>query len=345
MKRKVVAFSLAVVLGGAMLAGCGSSSSTSTSGSGSSSAGAETSASAENTSSDKVYHIGICQLMEHNALDAATKGFEDELTKKLGKDHVEFDVENAQGEYANTATICNGFVSDKVDLIMANATGSLTAAVSATDSIPILGTSISDYGAALNMDDFDGTSGKNVSGTTDLAPIDEQEDTLVKLVPDAKKVGILYCSSEPNSISQARLFEKELKKDNISYEEYTAADSNEVQSVTTKATNECDALYIPTDNIMASSIENIKNVVVPAKIPAIVGEENLLSAGIATITIDYYSLGVQTADMAYDILVNGADISTMEVQKAKTTEKVYNKSNCEKMNITVPDDYSEWKES
>ena len=187
--------------------------------------------SGSDSSGKKTYKIGICQLVEHNALDAATKGFKKALTDKLGKDNVEFDEQNAQGESTNCSTICNGFVTNGVDLIMANATGALQAAVSATNEIPIVGTSVTDYGTALNIKDWKGTSGTNVTGTADLAPIDKQEDMILEIKPDVKKVGILFCSSEPNSAYQAKLMEDELKKDKIEYKEYTASDSNEIQPV------------------------------------------------------------------------------------------------------------------
>lgn len=292
-----------------------------------------------NGSSSKKYTIGICQLMEHEALDAATKGFKDTLTKKLGKDNVEFDEQNAQGESTNCSTICNGFVTSNVDLILANATGALQAATQATADIPILGTSVSDYATALNIKDWKGKTGTNVSGTSDLAPIDQQEAILKEIIPNAKKVGILYCSSEPNSAYQSKLMQEALKKDGIAYKEYTAADSNEIQSVTTTACGECDVLYVPTDNTMASSVNTIKNVAIPAGIPMIAGEKGICAAGVATLSIDYYNLGCQTGEMAYDILKNKKKAGDMEVQFAKKLTKMYNAENAKALNITIPDGY------
>ena len=292
-----------------------------------------------NGSSSKKYTIGICQLMEHEALDAATKGFKDTLTKKLGKDNVEFDEQNAQGESTNCSTICNGFVTSNVDLILANATGALQAATQATADIPILGTSVSDYATALNIKDWKGRTGTNVSGTSDLAPIDQQEAILKEIIPNAKKVGILYCSSEPNSAYQSKLMQEALKKDGIAYKEYTAADSNEIQSVTTTACDECDVLYVPTDNTMASSVNTIKNVAIPAGIPMIAGEKGICAAGVATLSIDYYNLGCQTGEMAYDILKNKKKAGDMEVQFAKKLTKMYNAENAKALNITIPDGY------
>lgn len=303
--------------------------------------GSSSDKSGSESSGKKTYKIGICQLVEHDALDAATKGFKDALTEKLGKDNVEFDEQNAQGESTNCSTICNGFVTNGVDLIMANATGSLQAAVSATNEIPIVGTSVTDYGTALNIKDWTGTSGTNVTGTSDLAPIDQQEDMILELKPDVKKVGIIFCSSEPNSSYQAKLMEEELKKDNVEYKEYTAADSNEIQSVAQTACSEVDVIYVPTDNTMASSVETLKNVVVPAGIPLFAGEKGICAAGVAALSISYYDLGYQTGEMAYRILKEGADPSKTAVEMASKTTKIYNKEICDTLGIEIPDGYTE----
>ncbi len=313
------------------LSACGGSSSSGSSDSSSDSASSD---------SGKVYKIGICQQLEHEALDQATQGFEDACEEKFGKDNVTFDLQNGQGEQANCATITNNFVADNVDLILANATTALQCAAAATDSIPILGTSITDYATALDISDWSGSTGMNISGTSDLAPIDQQEDMLVELVPDAKTVGILYCSAEPNSAYQAKLFEDALKEDGIEYKEYTAADSNEIQSVTTSAISECDALYIPTDNTMAANTEIINNICLPAKIPVVAGEQGICSGcGIATLSISYYDIGYKAGEMAYDILENGKDVSTMEIETAPNVTKMYNPTICEELGIEVPDEY------
>jgi len=298
------------------------------------------SSSGTSSSSKKVYHVGICQLVEHEALDAATKGFEDELTKKLGKGNVVFDLQNAQGEQANCATITNGFVSNNVDLIMANATAALQSAAAATNTIPIVATSITDYKTALNIKNWTGSTGSNVTGTSDLAPLDQQEAMIKELVPNVKKVGIVYCSAEPNSIYQAQQIEKYLKKDNIEYKEYSAADSNEIQSVVTKAVSDCNALYVPTDNVMAANVDIIKNITVPAKIPVIAGEEGICAGGLATLSISYTDIGKSAADMAYDILVNKKNPGKMPIQFATATTKEYNADIAGKLGITVPNGYT-----
>lgn len=318
----------AMVLG---LVGCGNASSTQTA-SGSTS-------STEAGTDGKVYHIGVCQLVEHEALDAATQGFQDALKDKLGENNVVFDVQNAQGEETNCATICTGFVSDNVDLILANATASLQAASAATNSIPIVGTSITDYATALNADDWNGTSGTNITGTSDLAPLNQQEAMIKELVPDVTQVGIVYCSAEANSVFQANQIEAALEKDGIAYKEYSAADSNEIQSVVTKAVSECDCLYVPTDNTMAANVDIIKNVTVPAGIPVIAGEEGICQGALATLSISYYDIGQAAGEMAYEILVNGKDPGTMEIEYASATTKEYNADVADALGITIPDDY------
>lgn len=307
------------------------------------SSAADTSAadsSAADTSADKVYSIGICQLVQHEALDAATKGFKDVLTEKLGADNVKFDEQNANGESTNCTTICTGFAAANVDLILANATGALQAAGAATSTIPILGTSVTDYATALDIDDWNGTTGRNISGTSDLAPIDEQAKMLIEMFPDAKTVGVLYCSSEANSKYQATKFIEALEGTGVTAKEYSAADTNEISAVTTTAAAECDVIYIPTDNTMASSTETIKNIVVPAGKPVIAGEEGICKGcGVATLSISYEDLGRATGEMAYEILVNGADISTMEIKYASAVTKKYNPAICEELGVTPPEGY------
>lgn len=341
MKKRLMALVLVAAMAATALTGCGSKENVDDSKENVSSVEATGSNAEENTDKvdGKVYNIGICQLVEHAALDAATQGFQDALTEKLG-DQVKFDLQNAQGEQTTAATICNGFVSDGVDLILANATSPLQSAASATTSIPILGTSVTDYATALEIEGWTGTTGRNISGTSDLAPIDEQEDMLVELFPDAQQVGLLYCSAEANSLYQVELFSAALEEDGIAYKTYPIADTNEVQAVVTAAVGECDVLYIPTDNTLASVTETVYNVVAPAKIPVIAGEEGICSGcGVATLSISYYDLGYTTGEMAYEILVEGADVSTMDVRFAPNVTKKYNAKICEELGIAVPDGY------
>lgn len=284
------------------------------------------------------YTVGIVQQLEHPALDAATLGFQEKLTELLDG-NVTFDYQNAQGEQTNCTTIATKFVSDGVDLIMANATTALQSAAAATADIPIVGTSVTDYVTAGVVDSNE-APGRNVTGASDLAPIDEQIAMLMELVPDVQKVGIVYCSAEPNSMYQSKLAQAELDEANIAWAEYTAADSNEVQSVVTKAVAECDVLYVPTDNTMANNTEIIKNVAVPAGVPVIAGEEGICSGcGVATLSISYYDLGVKAAEMAYEILVNGANPAEMPIEYVSEgiTEK-YNAEIAEALQIAIPED-------
>ena len=289
---------------------------------------------------DKTYKVGVVQLIQHEALDAATQGFTDALKEALG-DKVEVVEKNASGDSNNCVTIVNGFISDKVDLIMANATPALQAAASATSTIPILGTSVTDYATALKIADWTGTVGGNISGTSDLAPLDKQAAMLQELFPNAKKVGMLFCSSEPNSKYQVDEVTKLLSAAGITCTEYTFTDSNDVSSVTQKACDDSDVLYIPTDNTAASNTEAIANVVLAANTPVIAGEAGICKGcGVATLSIDYYELGKITGQMAAKILTGEADISTMPVEFAPTATKQANMANCEKLGITVPADYT-----
>ena len=285
------------------------------------------------------YKVGICQLVQHPALDAATQGFQDALTKQLG-DKVEFDVQNASGEPANCTTIVNGFVSSNVDLIMANATPALQAAKEATATIPILGTSVTDYASALEIDGWTGTVGTNISGTSDLAPLDGQAAMIKELFPDAKTVGILYCSSEANSQYQVDVITGYLTDLGFTVTPYSFTDTNDVASVAQKACDS-DVIYIPTDNTAASNTEAIANVVLPAKVPVVAGEAGICQGcGVATLSISYYDLGYATGLMAAKILTGEAKISEMPVQYAPEFTKQYNAANCDALGITIPGDYT-----
>ncbi len=288
---------------------------------------------------EKTYQVGICQLVQHEALDAATQGFKDALTEAFG-DGVTFDEQNAQGDTNTCSTIINSFVSNGVDLILANATPALQAAASGTSDIPILGTAVTEYGVALGLDDFDGTVGGNISGTSDLAPLEEQAAMLNELFPDAKNVGLLYCSAEANSQYQVDTVKAALEELGYTCEYYAFSDSNDLSSVASTAASESDVIYVPTDNTAASNTEIINNICLPAKVPVIAGEEGICSGcGVATLSISYYDLGVSTGKMAARILGEGEDISTMPVEYAPNFTKKYNADICKELGITVPDDY------
>lgn len=352
--KKAIAFVTVLMLAASMAAcgsdGAGSASSgsskeeskTESKSESSGSTGTSSSGSSEEkqTGDGTVYNIGICQLVQHEALDAATQGFKDALVEKLGKDNVKFDEQNASGDSATCATIVNQFVSSDVDLILANATASLQAAAAATSEIPILGTSITDYATALDIDDWTGVTGTNISGTCDLAPLKDQAAMLNELFPDAKNVGILYCSAEANSKYQADTIRAYLEEYGYTCKDYTFADSNDIASVTTSASSECDVLYVPTDNTSASNTEVINNVCLPAGIPIIAGEEGICSGcGVATLSISYYDIGYKAGEMAVQILQDGEDVSKMPIESAPNVTKKYVPARCEELNIIVPDDY------
>ena len=293
-------------------------------------------------SEDGKYVIGICQFLPHPALDAATKGFKDAVIAGLGAENVTFDEQNAAGESTNCATIVNGFVSSKVDLIMANATPAVAAAYNATETIPILGTSVTEYGVALGIENFNGLVGSNVSGTSDLADLKLQAEMVLDWCPEAKNVGLLYCSAEANSKYQVNEVQKYLEEAGLTCQQFAFADTSDLMAVTQSAVDFSDVIYIPTDNTAANNATAIDSVCRPAGVPIIAGEAGLCaSCGIATMSIDYYDLGYKTGEMAVEILKNGADITTMKIEytPAEKVSYLYNEEICTELGITPLDGY------
>lgn len=291
------------------------------------------------TEGSVTYNVGICQLVQHVALDAATQGFKDVLYEKLG-DSVSFDEQNASGDSVACATIVNKFVSDEVDLIMANATPALQSAAAATMTTPILGTSVTEYGVALECEVVDGVVPGNISGTSDLAPLDQQVEVLVELLPEAKKIALLYCSAEANSKFQVTEVAKYLEAKGLESKEFPFADSNDLAAVTEAACAYADAIYVPTDNTVASSTGVIDGICRPAKKPVIAGEEGICAGcGVATLSIDYYKLGRVTGEQAYRILVEGEDVNTMPIEYDQDVVKKYNAEICAELGIEVPEGY------
>ncbi len=284
------------------------------------------------------YEIGICQLVEHSAHDQATQGFIAALNQELGAENIHYNLQSAQNDISTCSSIINQFVSDDVDLILANATAALQTAASATGDIPVLGTSITEYGVALDIEDFNGTVGTNVSGTSDLAPLDEQAKMITEWVPGAKKVALLYCSAEANSQYQVDVVAAELEKMNIEAKLYPFADSNDLAAVCQSAAEENDVIYVPTDNTVASNSGIIDNICRPMKKPVIAGEEGI-SCGVAALSISYYDMGFTTGMMAAKILRGEADISEMPIEYT-TAAKKYNKELCDQLGLTVPDGYT-----
>ena len=338
--KKLVSLALALVLC-LSLAACGGTNSTPSTNDtpGTNDTPATNDTPSTNDAQDAKFTVGICQLVQHPALDLATKGFRDALDEAM-PGQITFEEQNGNGDGPTCATIVNGFVASKVDLILGNATAALQAAVAATSDIPVLGTAITEYGVALDLDNFDGTVGGNVSGTSDLAPLDQQAAMFGELLPQATKIGILYCSAEPNSVYQANVVKAALEGMGKTVTVYTFADSNDVASVTAQACGENDALYIPTDNTAASSVEAVNNVAAPAGVPIIAGEESICAGcGIATLSIDYYELGRTTGAMAAKILKGESNISEMPIEYYQNPVKKYNPTLCEQLGITIPADY------
>lgn len=292
---------------------------------------------------NKNYVIGICQYAPHPALDSATVGFKDAVIAGLGEENVTFQEQNAAGEASNCSTIVNGLISSNVDLIMANATPAVAAAYNATETIPILGTSVTEYGVALGIENFSGTVGANVSGTSDLAPLDQQAEMILKWVPDAKKVGLLYCSAEANSKYQVQVVQEYLENKGIECKSFAFADTSDLMSVTQAAVDYSDAIYIPTDNTAANNAKAIDSITRPAKVPVIAGESGTCSGcGIATMSIDYYDLGYKTGEMAVEILKNGADITKMPIAYTPNDKLyfLYNEEICAELGITPLEGYT-----
>jgi len=285
------------------------------------------------------YSIGICQLVQHEALDSATQGFMDVLTEKLG-DKVHFNLQNASGDSATCITIANAFIAEDVDLILANATQALQAVYAATGDIPILGTSVTDYAAALDMDEWTGVTGVNVSGASDLAPLVDQAELLRQMFPTKRNVGLLYCSAEANSEYQATIMKGLLTAMGYICTDFTYTDTNDVFSVTHAACAASDVIFVPTDNTVASCREVIRNAVEAENTPIIGGDEGICSGcGVATLAADYYDLGRVTGEMAYEVLVNGADVSTMPIRFAQTFSKQYNPELCALLGVEIPEGF------
>ena len=293
-----------------------------------------------NNQNDGKFVIGICQLVPHPALDKATEGFIAAVEEGLGKDNVTIEFQDAANESSNCTSIINGFVASKVDLIMANATPAVAAAYNATETIPILGTSVTEYGVALGIENFSGTVGANVSGTSDLADLAKQAQMILDWCPNAKNVALLYCSAEANSKYQIEEVEKLLTAKGLTCKQFAFADTSDLMSVTQEAVSFADVIYVPTDNTVANNATAIDSVCRPAGVPIIAGEAGICAAcGIATLSIDYYDLGYATGKMAVRILKDGEDITKMPIEYAPEVSYLYNEEICKELNITPLDGY------
>lgn len=283
--------------------------------------------------------IGIIQLVEHPALDASYKGFVDGLKEAgyVDGQNIDIDYENAQGDQSNCVTIADKLVSSKCDLIFAIATPAAQAVANRTDSIPILVTAVTDPKTA-GLVESNEKPGTNVTGTSDLTPCAAQIQLLKRLVPNAKKVAMLYCSSEENSRFQINLAKAECDKQGLAYVDATVSNTNEVQQVVQSLVGKVDAIYSPTDNMIASTMATVALVTTPAKLPVIVGEDGMCQGGgLATFGINYYELGKQTAKMAVEV-INGKKPKNMPIQYLDKCDFSYNKETAEALGITIPAD-------
>lgn len=284
------------------------------------------------------FKVGIIQWVSHPALDKATKGFKSGLKAALGDKTVDFEVKNAADDPNAASSIVNTFVSKNKDLIMANATPAVQAAANATATIPVVGTSVTSYEVA-----FGGSIPPHVTGTSDLAPLDQQAAELLTWFPDANSVGIFYCSTEPNSVYQSEHIRTSLLtlKPTISCSEIPFTETNDIQAILSANVDLFDVIYVPTDNKCADNAELIHTICSQANKPVFAGEESICAGcGVATLSIDYLKLGKITGQMAAEILL-GADPATLEIRYDEEVRKLYNAAIAEELGITsIPEGYT-----
>ncbi len=338
--KKILAAGLALTMSLSLTACMGGTANSSSAASG----GSESSSAAASSGSDGVYNIGICQQMQHVSLDEATQGFEDALTELLGEENVKFDYQNAGGEQANCTSIVSKFVTDNVDLIMANATTAVQCAKEATTEIPVVGTSVTDYVSTGIVDSAE-NPGSNVTGYSDLSDANNHVELIQQLLPEAKTVAILYSTGEENSRIQAESAAAAFEAAGLTAESYTANDSNDISSVVTEACTQADVIYVPTDNLMAANMELVKNVALNQKVPVVscfTADEN--DGALLSISISYYTMGYLAGEMAYEILVNGADPASMSigVMSVEDMDITINQSVADELGITIPESMQQY---
>ena len=289
---------------------------------------------------DAKVSVGIVQLVEHAALDAANKGFVDGMASKGYKEgqNVTYDRQNAQADQSNLQNIAQRFVNNKVNLICAIATPAAQTVANVTPDIPIVGTAITDYKAAKLVKD-NAKPGTNVTGTTDMNPIEAQLDLLLQLVPGAKTIGTIYCSSEVNSQLQIDILKAAAKTRGVEVKEATVSTVNDIQQAARSLVGKVQGIYVPTDNILASAMPTLAIVTEEAKLPVVAGEGGMVKAGgVATLGIDYYKLGVQTGEMAADILSGKSKPQDMPIQSQKDFSVIVNEANAKKIGLTIPEE-------
>lgn len=340
--KKLLAAGLALTMSLSLTACMGGTSNSASSGS--SGVGSSSGSAAASSGSDGVYNIGICQQMQHVSLDEATQGFEDALTELLGEENVKFDYQNAGGEQANCTSIVSKFVTDNVDLIMANATTAVQCAKEATTEIPVVGTSVTDYVSTGIVDSAE-NPGSNVTGYSDLSDANNHVELIQQLLPEAKTVAILYSTGEENSRIQAESAAAAFEAAGLTAESYTANDSNDISSVVTEACTQADVIYVPTDNLMAANMELVKNVALNQKVPVVscfTADEN--DGALLSISISYYTMGYLAGEMAYEILVNEADPASMPigVMSVEDMDITINQSVADELGITIPESMQQY---
>ena len=340
--KKILATGLALSLALSLTACMGGAPSSGSAGS-ASSGGAASSGSAS-SGEDGTYTVGICQQMQHVSLDEATKGFQDALTELLGEGNVEFDYQNAGGEQANCTSIVSKFVTDNVDLIMANATTAVQCAKEATTEIPVVGTSVTDYVSTGIVDSAE-APGANVTGYSDLSDANNHVEMIQQLLPETKTVAILYSTGEENSRILAESAAAAFEAAGLTAESYTANDSNDISAVVTEACTQSDVIYVPTDNLMAANMELVKNVALNQKVPVVscfTADEN--DGALLSISISYYTMGYRAGEMAYEILVNGADPASMPigVMSVEDMDITINQSVADELGITIPESMQQY---
>jgi putative ABC transport system substrate-binding protein len=306
--------------------------------------GGKAAASTNLTAAEGKLNVGIIQYIEHVALDKAREGFVDALKDNgyVDGENITIDVQNAQGDPANLSTISDRFVSNKSDLVLAIATPAAQSIAGKTTEIPILATAITDFESARLVESNE-TPGGNVSGTTDMNPIKEQIDLLVKLAPEAKTIGVIYTSSEDNSILQASIAKEAIEGLGLKYVEVTVTNTNDVQQATQSLVEQCDAIYIPTDNVLAAAMPTVYGATAPTKTPVVAGEEGMVSnGGLATLGINYYDLGYQTGEMAVRIFKGEAEPASMPIETADRFDYYINGTIAEEFGIEIPDDLKQY---
>lgn len=337
--KKILALMLSAVLAVAALTACsGNSGSPAGSADSTVSAGSTAASSATPAASGDAKKIGVIQLAPHPALDSAYEGFVEGLAENgyVDGENITIDLQNAQGEISNCPTIASKLVNNNSDLILAIATPSAQAVAEKTTDIPVLITAVTDPEKS-NLVESNEMPGNNVTGTSDLTPVREQLELLKELLPDAKKVGFLYCSSEANSIVQIDIAKESADELGLAYEEFTISNTNELQSVVTSMVGKVDAIYTPTDNMVATGISTVATIANENKIPLIAGEEAMVDGGaLASVSVDYYQLGKITGEMAAQVLSGKSEPATMPIQYQETYERVFNQSTADALGIKVP---------